>query len=45
VHNVDARRALRYAEYAILHAEYAKTLRGLSSTLLLPVLQAGIAPN
>jgi hypothetical protein len=38
--NVDARLALRYAEYAKLHAEYAKLLRGLSSTLLLPVLQS-----
>jgi hypothetical protein len=45
MHNVDARWALRYAEYAIVHAEYAKMRRGLSSTLLLPILQVGIAPE
>jgi hypothetical protein len=36
--HVDARRALRYAEYAILHATYAKCY---GAQLLPPVLQVG----
>jgi len=43
--NLDARRVLRYAKHAIVHAKYASLLRGLSSTLLIPVLPVGIAPQ